>query len=101
MDHSDRKPAPPIRCNGCTTTWTGNGRAHCSGCHHTFAGATLFDAHRHGRGERGGCDDPAAMRVQSGARAGEPVMFLRDGIWCGPEMDEATKAKRFGERNAA
>lgn len=85
-----------ITCGGCDARWTGPNRAHCSGCHRTFSGPTLFDAHRHQRGDRGGCEDPAALLVQRGPRTGQPVMFLRDGIWSGPEMDEATKAKRFG-----
>lgn len=87
---------PRITCSGCDTTWTGATRCHCSaeGCHRTFAGLGLFDRHRHNRGEHGGCDDPANIRTQ----AGERVMFLRDGIWSGPEMTEEQILARFGER---
>ncbi len=65
-------------------------------CHRTFAAPTLFDAHRHQRGERGGCEDPTRLLIRSGPRTGEPVMYLRDGIWSGPEMTAEQKAARFG-----
>lgn len=59
-------------------------------CHRTFAGIGLFDRHRDQHGERGKCVDPATLTK------GTPIVF-RDGMWRGPEMDEATKAKRFGK----
>lgn len=33
-------------CGGCDNTWTGANTAHCSACHRTFSGPTLFDKHR-------------------------------------------------------
>lgn len=33
-------------CGGCDATWTGVNTSHCSGCHRTFSGPTLFDKHR-------------------------------------------------------
>lgn len=50
----------------CGKTWKqrGNITGHCSGCHETFEGEHLFDAHRHyldeAQTERG-CKDPATM----------------------------------------
>jgi hypothetical protein len=92
-----RRPAPPNTCGGCDATWTGDGRAHCSACHRTFAGVGLFDRHRSMAGERGACADPAALRH---GETGEPVMFLRHGMWCGPEMTDEQKAAAFGGRAA-
>lgn len=82
------------RCGGCDATWTGTSACHCSACHMTFAGVKLFDAHRHQRGERGGCLDPEQV---TNAR-GERVMLYRDGMWRGPEMSEEAKAA-FGARS--
>lgn len=82
-----------ITCNGCDHTWTAPGAAHCGGCHTApFATVSVFDQHRSVAGEHGTCLDPATVRNRSGDR----VLFLRDGMWRGPEMDEATKLKRFG-----
>lgn len=81
------------RCGGCGATWTGTGRAHCRGCCQLFATAGLFDRHRSAGGERGRCLDPAGLVNAAGAR----IMFLRDGMWRGPEMTEAQKSARFGE----
>lgn len=88
--------AEVITCSGCDNTWTGASRCHCSNCHITLSGIGLFDKHRHGRGERGGCLDPAQMLIRTGPRAGQPVMYLRDGIWSAPEMDEDARARRAG-----
>jgi hypothetical protein len=84
-------------CSGCPATWTGVRACHCCRCHTTFAGVALFDAHRTQYGERGTCRRPADMVMTSGARTGEPVMFFRDGVWCGPEMSDEQK-QRFGTR---
>lgn len=67
-------------CSGCDTRWTGHSRCHCSQCHRTFGGIGLFDQHR-----RGECLDPETILNKTG----EHVMFLRDGIWRGPEFDAA------------
>jgi hypothetical protein len=68
-----------IRCGGCPATWTAPGAAHCAACHRTFSGVSLFDLHRSQYGERGSCQDPGDVRH---------MMFLRDGMWRGPEMTE-------------
>jgi len=61
----------------CGKSWKqrGNRTGHCSGCHHTFEGITLFDLHRRG----GVCADPATMTV-----GGLPLIFdgtHGDGSW--------------------
>lgn len=83
-------------CVKCGQTWTALGAAHCTACHTApFATARLFDLHRSAAGgEHGSCLNP--YQIFNGRR--ERVMFLRDGMWRGPEMDEETKAKRFGAR---
>lgn len=78
-----------ITCSGCEAAWTALGAAHCSGCHRTFSGILLFDAHRSQYGERGACLDPVTIR---GEKTGEPAMFYRNGMWRGPEATEEQKA---------
>lgn len=73
---SENRSAPLITCRGCTTTWTGVRRAHCSACHRTFNGAEMFDRHRTG----GRCVDPLSW--SDGTR-------LVDGIWTGPTIDRS------------
>lgn len=83
-----------ITCSGCAARWTAPSACHCSGCHETFSGIALFDRHRStAGGEHGSCLPPGRL---CGTVTGERVMFQRDGMWRGPEMDEATKLKRFG-----
>jgi hypothetical protein len=82
-----------VTCARCPARWTGTRIAHCSGCHRSFGGLALFDMHRSHYGDRGTCLDPATLTVRSGVRAGEPAMFLRDGVYRGPEMDEAATAR--------
>ncbi len=76
----------PHSCCGCTAVWTGASTAHCSACHSTFATVGLFDAHRSIAGDCGTCRDPATLTYRAGQRAGERVMFWRDGLWWAPEM---------------
>jgi len=87
-----RRPAAPLSCSGCPATWTAPGAAHCSGCHTTWSGVTLFDRHRSVTGDRGTCTPPEHLRDKTG----QPLCEYRDGMWRFPEMDEATKAARFG-----
>lgn len=87
-----QRTAERFTCSGCDATWGGQGRAHCAGCHRSFSTAGLFDLHRSAHGERGGCKDPATITDQSGQR----VLFLRDGLWRGPEMTADQKAARWG-----
>lgn len=92
-----RKAAPRITCSGCDASWTALNAAHCTapGCHRTFSSVGLFDRHRSasGPGDHGSCLDPGRL---VNANTGAPIAEFRDGMWRGPEMDEATKAKRFG-----
>jgi hypothetical protein len=81
-------------CGGCGAQWSGVSAAHCGGCHETFAGVGLFDEHRSQHGERGACRRPAEVMKANGER----VLWLRDGMWRGPEMDDATKRVAFGRR---
>ena len=77
---ASRAGEKPYSCGGCTTRWSGIGRAHCSGCHITFATATLFDRHRRLRGEDSTCLDPATIETKDGP------LRLRGDVWFGPEM---------------
>lgn len=61
-----------LTCGGCDATWSGAGRAHCSGCHRTFGGLSMFERHR----VASKCVDPAGW---DDAR-------LVDGLWVGPAM---------------
>jgi len=63
----------------CDATWTGKNICHCSVCHRTFSGVTLFDKHR--KVEPGEC-----------TLAGE--MEFRNGMWRWPEMTEEEKTRR-------
>lgn len=72
-------------CSGCPSVWTANTAAHCSRCHQTFAGVSLFDAHRAQFGERGACEDPEVVGL-----------VFRDRMWRRPEMTEEEKINRFG-----
>ncbi|MEJ6490728.1 hypothetical protein PQI23_13460 [Leucobacter sp. USCH14] len=72
----------------CGKTWRqrGNRTGHCSGCHETFEGEALFDAHRTtlADGSRG-CLDPNEMKFR-----GIPLR-LENGSWRGPKMSAAAR----------
>lgn len=87
-----------ITCPRCAAQWSGLSAAHCcaSGCGRVFATVRLFDAHRHARGEHGGCLDPATL-VNN--RTGERIMFFRAGMWRSPELTEEQKIAAFGKRS--
>jgi hypothetical protein len=89
MDIRVRRPAPPNTCGGCEATWTGDGRAHCAGCHRTFSGVTTFDQHRSQAGEHGTCLDPETVVGKTGDR----LLIDRGDIWSGPEMSDEAKAR--------
>lgn len=82
-------------CRGCDTRWTGTSRCHCSGCHESFSGLALFDAHRRDVNGVGTCLDPATITVQPTAIKGQPrpkpttdgprLMWLTDRVWQGVE----------------
>jgi hypothetical protein len=86
MSTDQQEKQPSYMTCRCGAQWTARGAAHCAapGCHRTFAGVTLFDAHRTSSGERGTCRDPATI-----TKAGERVMFHRNGMWRGPEDPDA------------
>lgn len=54
----------------CGRSWrqTGNRTGHCSGCHETFEGIGLFDAHQRNRDATGKpeCLDPETMEYPKG-----------------------------------
>lgn len=81
-----------ITHGACGKTWSGNGVAHCSGCHENFSGVGLFDRHRSITGAHGTCVPPDQLRTTGGER----VCELRDGVWRYPEMTEEQKLARFG-----
>lgn len=76
----------------CGKTWKqrGNRTGHCSACHETFEGETVFDAHRitDAAGNRV-CLDPGDVKY-----AGH-LLRLENGTWRGPRMsDEARERYR-------
>ncbi len=85
-----------ITCPRCGAQWSGLSAAHCcaAGCGRVFSTVRLFDAHRHSRGEHGGCLDPATITNSRGER----IMFHRAGAWRGPELTEEQKTAVFSRR---
>ncbi|MGH3766030.1 MAG: hypothetical protein ACRDS0_29990 [Pseudonocardiaceae bacterium] len=85
----------PYSCSGCTALWIGDCTAHCAACHSSFSTVGLFDAHRSLAGDAGTCRGPATLIHRAGERAGERVMFWRDGLWHAPRsmsFDPAARA---------
>lgn len=72
-----RAPALVGTCGRCGSRWTSRRIAHCSGCHRSFQGVSVFDRHRSAVGERGACLDPAGL----------PGIRLVGDVWHGPELD--------------
>ncbi len=67
----------------CGKTWVqrGNRTGHCGGCHETFEGIALFDAHQSLNPDGSViCADPAQMTYRK-----QPLRLV-DGTWRGPEM---------------
>lgn len=62
----------------CTTTCVqpSPSQAHCSVCHTTFAGPTLFDAHR-----RGEVDERHCVRPEQMTDRGLPLKLDERGVW--------------------
>lgn len=74
----------------------GNTTGHCSRCHETFEGVTLFDAHQTiGDDGRTVCADPRQMTVR-----GKPLRLV-DGSWRGPAMPADVIAKRAAKSSPA
>jgi len=65
-----------ITHGSCGKTWTGAGRAHCSGCHLTFSTYLVSDRHRTGDYSDRRCLHPSAVGLVE-----------RKGIWGGPSPD--------------
>jgi hypothetical protein len=74
----------------CGKTWRqrGNRTGHCSGCHETFEGESVFDAHRVtlDTGDRG-CLNPATDKINGN------MLRLVNGTWRGPAMTEEAKQR--------
>lgn len=89
-----RRPPHRNTCSGCDSSWASTPTqsfCHCGAreCHRLFSGARLFAMHRSAEGEHGTCLDPAGIVDDDGKR----VMFLRGGVWRGPEMSPEAAAK--------
>jgi hypothetical protein len=84
---------PMTTCPRCLAAWGGSRPAHCGSCHLTFSGLELFDAHRDHHGDHGRCVPPDTVLDSHGRRR----MFLRDGVWRGPEMTTEAKARVQGK----
>lgn len=74
----------------CGRTWhqSGNRTSHCSGCHHTFASLTLFDAHR----RDGACRSPLAL-IDHGTPLRVETRGQSDGVWYSPGARAAARAR--------
>lgn len=77
----------PYSCGGCPARWSGYTRAHCSVCHCTFGGYTLFDDHR----RDGTCLSPDTIGMVKTIRSGQP-------IW-GTVMDDEARARFDGMKS--
>jgi hypothetical protein len=93
MTEGEKRGSSWITCR-CGARWTARGLAHCGGCHNSYSGISTFDQHRSMTGEHGVCKRPAEV-VNS---LGERLLWLRDGVWRGPELTEDEKTARFGNR---
>ena len=74
----------------CGKTWhqRGNRTGHCSKCHETFEGLTLFDAHQ--RVLASGQVD--CLKASTMTWRGERLRLI-DGTWRGPAMPEKILAR--------
>lgn len=82
-----------LTTHGCGKSWKqrGNRTGHCSGCHETFEGLSLFDAHFDRSGLKLACRDPREMEFN-----GSPLEFDSthgDGTW----HEDRTKWRTRGE----
>jgi len=80
----------------CGKTWKqrGNRTGHCSKCHETFEGLSLFDSHQR-IGDNGSvtCRDPHDPNYKYGGQN----LRLVDGTWRGPAMPKGL----YGSEDAA
>lgn len=69
----------------CGKTWSGSGRAHCSGCHETFTTYLASDKHRTGAfGVDRRCAHPGSVGL----------VQRPDGIWGYPAPDPTVRTYR-------
>lgn len=77
----------------CGKTWRqrGNRTGHCSGCHETFEGETVFDAHRvtDENGDRV-CLAPSEVKIVGVA------LRVENGTWRGPRMSKEQAERAWG-----
>ena len=74
----------------CGKSWKqrGNRTGHCAGCHETFEGLSLFDAHQRLAADGSViCADPALMTYR------QNKLRLVEGTWRGPEMPKDLLAR--------
>lgn len=94
----------PLTKHGCGKSWLQRGErtGHCGGCHNTFEGNALFDAHFERMADgRVHCKNPAEMTYKK-----EPLVFdgtYGDGAWSAARTifdpkaiwgDDATRHRR-------
>jgi hypothetical protein len=90
----ERRSQPVVMtCSGCTSQWTGAGRAHCAaeGCHRTFTGVTAFEQHRGAISEgapRGFCHDPVSLGM----------VERKPNLWGAPAMTPEQIDKVWGDK---
>ena len=70
-----------LTTHGCGKKWLqrGNRTGHCGGCHETFEGLALFDAHFDRSGGGLVCRDPREMTFRGEALVFDPA--YGDGSW--------------------
>lgn len=94
---SQRDPSPRLVTHGCGRSWRqrGNRTSHCGGCHQTFEGLSLFDAHlEHGADGTLTHLDPAEMKYR-----GLPLVLdarYGDGSWHRTDAAGAAFEARMG-----
>lgn len=54
---TNERPTLLHSCKSCPKRWNGTRTSHCSTCHATFSGVSLFDQHRQG----GHCVSPQSL----------------------------------------
>lgn len=75
-DHHANPLRFPTCHDGCVWKQRGNYTGHCAGCHETFEGIKLFDAHQGIRDDGSTiCYDPTSMELD-----GKPLVH-REGSW--------------------
>lgn len=76
-----------ISHGACGRSWKGSAAMHCSGCHETFSGLSLFDLHRTQNTYSGSCKDPKMMRID------RKKLRLVESVWHRPEDPMSSDAR--------